>query len=144
MEFNSPSTCVALQWEMLARRFLDVGMLRINIETANGTATLHCSGRVVFGMEVETLRTMARARPECSITIDLEAVEAVDASGLGLLVELQDWARRGGRTVRFRNASDSVGRLIALTRLNEVLSIPIVSLPQSRAGCTFATAALSA
>jgi anti-anti-sigma factor len=119
-------------------------MLRIDIQSENGTAILYCSGRVVFGMEVETLRTIARSRTERSLNIDLEEVETIDASGLGLLVELQDWARRDGRALKFQNASDFVGRLIALTRLNEVLSLPIVSLPQSNAGCTFAAASFVA
>jgi anti-anti-sigma factor len=119
-------------------------MLRIEIQSENGKAILYCSGRIVFGMEVETLRTIARSRPERSLNIDLDEVESVDASGLGLLVELQDWARRENRTLKFQNASDFVGRLIALTRLNEVLRIPSVPLPHRNDDRGFASAALSA
>lgn len=119
-------------------------MLRVDIQNENGSATLYCSGRIVFGMEVETLRVAARSRLERYLNIDLEEVETVDASGLGLLVELQDWAMREGRTLKFQNASDFVERLIALTRLNEVLRIPRVSFPQRSHECGFASGTISA
>ena len=112
-------------------------MLRINIQSENGTAILYCSGRIVFGMEAETLRTITRSRLEPSIQIDLGQVETVDASGLGLLVELQQWARREHRQLRFQNASEFVGRLITITRLNDVLCLPAVSLPHGSDGCGY-------
>jgi len=64
-------------------------MLRIEIQRKNETATLYCRGRIVFGIEVETLRSVARLRTEPCLEIDLKNVEAVDAAGLGLFVELQ-------------------------------------------------------
>jgi anti-anti-sigma factor len=100
-------------------------MLRIDIKSHNGTAILHCSGRIVFGVEGETLRSVAKFRRERALQIDLAKVEMVDASGLGLLVELQHWALRDGRTVRYVNPSEFVTRLVALTRLHPVLGIPV-------------------
>ena len=67
-------------------------MLRIDIQSWNDVATLRCSGRVVYGVEVEMLRTMVQSRPEACVRINLAAVDQIDASGLGLLVELQNWA----------------------------------------------------
>jgi anti-anti-sigma factor len=102
-------------------------MLRIDIQSDSRTATLRCSGRVVFGMETEILRSMVQSRPERNLNVDLAQVETVDASGLGVLVELQHWAIEGGRILRFTNASDFVARLVALTRLHCVLHIPMIS-----------------
>lgn len=99
-------------------------MLRINIENNGGTATLHCSGRLVFGLEVETLRSILKARPERRLEIDLKSVEAIDACGLGLLVELQHWASQEGRSLTFTRASNFVLHLIVLTGLHKVLSVP--------------------
>lgn len=98
-------------------------MLRIDIQRHSRTATLHCRGRIVFGMELETLRSIAMSQAERTIVIDLAGIETVDASGLGLLVELQHWAVTGGRTIRFTNASEFVSRLVLLTRLYHVLAI---------------------
>ena len=98
-------------------------MLRIDIKSYNGTAILKCSGRIVFGLEGETLRSVAKSRKESDLQVDLAAVETVDAAGLGLLVELRDWALRQGRTLRFTNPSHFVMRLILLTKLHGILGI---------------------
>ena len=98
-------------------------MLRIDIQRNSRTATLHCCGRIVFGMELETLRSITMSRTERVLEIDLAGIEAVDASGLGLLVELQHWATTDNRILYFTNASEFVGRLVVLTHLYNVLVI---------------------
>ena len=92
-------------------------MLRIDIHSSDGAVTLYCSGRLVYGVEVEMLRTMAQSRPEENIRIDLSAVNGIDASGLGLLVELQNWAAEEGRTLTLMDLSEQVWRLVILTKL---------------------------
>ncbi len=77
---------------MKAERLQREQMLRIEIQSWNGVATLHCYGRVVFGVEAETLRAMVQSRPESNVRLSLAGVEKIDATGLGLLVELQNWA----------------------------------------------------
>jgi anti-anti-sigma factor len=98
-------------------------MLRIEIQSFNGVAKLQCSGRVVFGVEVEMLRTMVFSRPEASVWIDLARVEKIDATGLGLLVELQAWAKATKRELTFLDPSEQVWRLIILTKLYSSLEI---------------------
>lgn len=98
-------------------------MLRIDIQRDSRSATLHCHGRIVFGMEIETLRSITMSRPERALEINLAGVETVDASGLGLLVELQQWAAGGGRRLQFTNASEFIARLVVLTHLYTVLAI---------------------
>lgn len=98
-------------------------MLRIEIQSLNGVATLHCSGRVVLGVEVEMLRTMVTSRPETRVRIDLAQVEKIDASGLGLLVELQGWAKDTRRRLTLLSPSEQVWRLIILTKLYSLLKI---------------------
>lgn len=98
-------------------------MLRIDIHSANSVATLICSGRLVLGVETETLRTMVQSRKEKNIHIDLSAVERIDASGLGLLVELQVWAGECRRTLALTNLSEEVWRLVILTKLYDALQI---------------------
>jgi anti-anti-sigma factor len=98
-------------------------MLRIDIQRNSRTATLHCRGRIVFGMEIETLRSIVQSRTERVLEIDLGGIETIDASGLGLLVELQHWANVGNRILYFTNASEFVARLVAVTRLYNVLVI---------------------
>lgn len=92
-------------------------------------------------MELETLRSVTQSRPERVLEIDLGGIETVDASGLGLLVELQHWANAGNRILYFTNASKFVARLVAVTHLYNVLAIAPGSGRSSREP---AAAALSA
>ena len=98
-------------------------MLRIDIQSSNRLVTLYCSGRLVYGVEVEMLRTMAQSRPEANIRIDLSGVNGIDASGLGFLVELQNWAVETRRTLTLIDLSEQVWRLVILTKLCASLEI---------------------
>lgn len=98
-------------------------MLRIDIQRNSRTATLRCRGRIVFGMENETLRSVLQSRPEQVLEIDLAGIDSMDAAGLGLLVELQHWANARNRILYFTNASEFVTRLVFATHLYNVLVI---------------------
>jgi len=98
-------------------------MLRIDIQTVRHDATLRCSGRLVLGLEVEALRCMAMSRPERSIRLDLRDVHAIDAAGLGALVDVQCWAHKRGKALTIVSPSGIVRRLIALTWLHLVLAV---------------------
>jgi anti-anti-sigma factor len=105
-------------------------MLRIDIQSANSIATLICTGRLVLGVEIETLRTMVQSRKEGEIRVDLSAVDKIDATGLGLLVELQSWAHEMRRKLTFTNLSDDVWRLVIITKLYDSLEISDADMPE--------------
>jgi anti-anti-sigma factor len=98
-------------------------MLRIDIHAMYPNVTLQCTGRLVLGVEAETLRCMATSRHEKCLTLDLRGICALDAAGLGLLVELQCWAQHHKKSLRIVKPSACVRRLIALTNLHSVLQI---------------------
>ena len=98
-------------------------MLRIEIQSWNGTATLKCSGRVIFGVEAETLRTMVQSRNESCVRVNLAHVTGIDAAGLGLLVELHNWAKDTRRTLTLIDLSEPVWNLVVLTKLCASLDI---------------------
>jgi anti-anti-sigma factor len=98
-------------------------MLRIDIQSYDGVATLRCSGRLVFGVETEMLRTMVQSRPDACVRVNLSEVEQIDASGLGLLVELQNWAEENRRGFTLVDLSEQVWRLVIFTKLCAVLDV---------------------
>jgi anti-anti-sigma factor len=98
-------------------------MMKIDIHAGPQTALLRCCGRLVLGWETETLRYVAKSRPEPYLILDLGGVENVDAAGLGVLVELYCWARRTNKALTLSNPSAPVSRLVALTKLHSVLEI---------------------
>ena len=98
-------------------------MLRIDIHATPQTAVLLCTGRIVLGLEVEALRCMAESRKEPCLVLDLSEVHAMDAAGLGLLVELHCRAQRRNQGLRVVNPSRCVRTLVALTNLQSVLEV---------------------
>ena len=55
------------------------------------------------------------------LVLDLTALDAVDATGLGVLVGAHRRAGRSGRVLVLRDASPAVERVLHLTRLDRVL-----------------------
>ncbi len=55
------------------------------------------------------------------LVIDLIDLEAVDATGLGVLVGAHRRAQRAGRTLVLQDVPATVGRLLLVTRLDKVL-----------------------
>ena len=98
-------------------------MLRVDIRSAPPIVKLYCAGRIVLGVESETLRCMAASRPERNLVVDLQQVQAIDAAGLGLLVELHCQALKNSGDLTIANPSPCVRRLMALTNLESVLQL---------------------
>ncbi len=55
------------------------------------------------------------------LVLDLARLDAVDATGLGVLVGAHRRAQRAGRMVVLRDVPEPVSRLLHLTRLDRVL-----------------------
>lgn len=55
------------------------------------------------------------------LVVDLAGLEAVDATGLGVLVGAHRRAQRAGRTLILEGVPAPVGRLLLVTRLDKVL-----------------------
>ena len=66
-------------------------MLKVEIQSAPPAVALLCAGRIVLGVEAETLRCMTTARQERHVLLEFSRVNAIDAAGLGLLVALHRW-----------------------------------------------------
>ncbi len=98
-------------------------MLRVDVQTSPGTVQLLCSGRIVLGVESETLRCLAIGRAEPRLILDLRHVDAIDAAGLGLLAELHCWARQRNKLLTIADPSRRVQRLLVLTNLLAALHI---------------------
>ena len=125
----------------------DVFMLRIEIQAARHEATLRCCGRIVLGVEAEILRCLARSRPESRVVLDLRDIVAIDAAGLGLLVELHGWAQDGDKLLELNNPSPCLRRLFILTNLHRVLKIAYSAdfdSAKEQAGTAFARRVMTA
>jgi anti-sigma B factor antagonist len=107
------------------------GMVMLKIHTRNlgDVAVLSVQGRIVNG-ETSALReavgSEVAARPQSrgrAIVLDLGRVSAVDASGLGLMLELREMADRRGVCLKLANVSSFVRRIFEVTRLDSVFEL---------------------
>ena len=104
-------------------------MLKIHKRNLGDVAVVSVQGRIVNG-ETASLReavgSEVAARPQSrgrAIVLDLARVSAVDASGLGLMLELRELAERKGICLRLANASSFVRRIFEVTRLDSVFDL---------------------
>ena len=99
-------------------------MLNINVEKTGDVAVVKCTGRIVRGTEVFTLRNAVFSAKDIRIVvIDLSDVEMLDAGGLTALLSLLQWAR--GRNVQLKlvNPSHFVNEVLTRTGLDRVFEI---------------------
>jgi anti-anti-sigma factor len=99
-------------------------MLTIDVEKNSEVAVVHCSGRLVRGVEVSTLRNAVVSEKTTRVVVlDLSQVEFMDAGGLNSLVSLHHWTRNHGIQLKLVNPSGLVHEMLTRTRLNRVLDI---------------------
>lgn len=109
--------------EQIPSQPMDSMMLDVTIHDLRETAVVHCVGRVVVG-ETETLRKAVLSQSSRqTVVLDLARVDAIDGSGLGLLVFLHGWARAGGIDLQLMNPTRHVRELLQLTNLDSVFKI---------------------
>ena len=104
-------------------------MLKIHTRNLGDVAVVSVQGRIVNG-ETASLREAVGsevvARPQSrgrAIVLDLARVSAVDASGLGLMLELREQAERRGVRFKLMNANKFVKRIFEVTRLDSVFEV---------------------
>lgn len=81
------------------------------------------SGRLDVHAAADVRNELAAAVDQGSgeLVVHLGALEAVDATGLGVLVGAHRRAQRAGRTLVLQDVPPVVGRLLLVTRLDRVL-----------------------
>src|SRR5215470_11539183 len=86
------------------RRWL---MLRVIVHKSGETVVLHCQGRILAGDD--TLRRTTESQQGVSaLLLDLAQVDGIDAGGLGVLLELRQWAQTNGIRLRLVNVTGIV------------------------------------
>ena len=98
-------------------------MLRVIINQTGNVAVLTLQGRIVRG-ETDSLRTAVFSHPSASVmVIDLARVNTIDAGGLGIMLELREFAESRGIEFRLRNVTKLVRRILEITRLDSVFKV---------------------
>src|SRR5437016_14644968 len=98
-------------------------MLRVHTRNLGNVTVLCLEGRIV-NVEAASLRQALDSQSRASlIVLDLGRVSAVDASGLGVMLELRKQAQSRGVRFKLMNATKLVSRIFEITRLDSVCEI---------------------
>jgi len=93
-------------------------MLTVTLKDSDDGVVLQAHGRIVRGNEATLLCAAVRQEPH-SLILDLAAVDAIDAAGIGLLVSLQ----ASGIYLKLRNPTEQVREVLRVTQLDSIFEI---------------------
>lgn len=102
---------------------MEVHLLTLEFQYHPHLTVLRCSGRIVRGDGADTLLRAVMSQDQRHLQIDLGDVDGIDASGLGVLVALEKWAKEESRTVELINPTGLVREAIEATHLTSVLQV---------------------
>jgi len=95
-------------------------MLKVVTRKFGGVAILGLQGRVVNGGTDELSEAIRSQSNANVLVLDLAQVELIDAKGLGVLLELREFAQSRGIEFRLMNVNRLVQQVLELTRLDSV------------------------
>lgn len=100
--------------------------MQIQTSSHDGAAVVSLQGDAMGGPDGsalhETLRTL-RADGHTDVVVDLDGVERMNSSGLGMLIGALTIVRNAGGDLRLANVHERVRQLLVVTKLLGVFSI---------------------
>jgi anti-anti-sigma factor len=102
-------------------------------------------GRIVRG-ETDALRDAVLAQADAGVVVlNLARVNAIDAGGLGVMLELREQTESSGIEFRLEHVTQLVRRILEITKLDTVFKMSGSDLPDAaitrKAGMLFEVAA---
>ena len=96
-------------------------MLNATVQTLGNSIVLRCQGRIVMGDAYTILRNSVLSQTHTRmLVLDLEQVDRIDAGGLGVLLDLREWAHSHAIRFRLMNVINQVEHVFELTKLDRV------------------------
>jgi len=99
--------------------------LAISSRRIGGVLVVDCSGKILLGSELTSLRIAVKEFMNKSrqIVLDLGGVTYIDSSGLGALVGLYASARNSGAEIKLANLSPRIKDMLQITKLFTVFEV---------------------
>jgi anti-anti-sigma factor len=98
-------------------------MPKLTIHKLGEAVVFRCTGRIVFG-ECHILRHAVLSHPYVEIVVlDMGEISTIDATGLGLLVELRKWAAAKRMQLKLLNLAPQVAKLLNMAHLTLIFDI---------------------
>ena len=98
-------------------------MLKVHTRKLGNVAVVSVQGRIVNG-ETASLRQEVDSQSRVNtVLLDLSRVSTIDASGLGLMLEMREETQSRGMRFKLMNVTNLVSRVLAITKLDSVFEI---------------------
>ena len=96
-------------------------MLKITVQELGDTSVLRCKGQIMLGDACSILRSAVLSQQHTRmLVLDLARVDRIDAGGLGVLLDVREWARSGTSVFKLMNVTKKVEEILELTHLLNV------------------------
>jgi anti-sigma B factor antagonist len=99
------------------------GECRITTSTVGTWTVLTCEGDLDVTTSSELRTAVREASPERGVVIDLDHVEFIDSTALGVLIAGQKWLQRAGRQLRIVVTNPTILRIISITGLDDMFTL---------------------
>jgi|SRR5215831_17344373 len=104
-------------------------MLKVHTRKLGNVTVVSVQGRIVNG-ETASLREAVDAQSTGNtVLLDLSRVSTIDASGLGLMLEMREHTQSKGIRFKLMNVTKLVGRVLEVTKLDSVFDITPTTEP---------------
>lgn len=98
--------------------------LTFTVEHCSNGVAVHCSGKLVAGVNDRFYREVGQLIPNCKrLVLDFAELTHMDSSGIGTLVRLYVSAKSAGCALELENIGKSVRQLLGVTHLISVFAI---------------------
>src|SRR5262249_9611758 len=98
-------------------------MLRVQTSNIGNMMRLCLQGRIVIGETAALQKALVTQTEASVIVLDLAAVTAIDAHGLGVLLALRHQAESMGIEFRLVSVTRVIRRVLEITKLNSVFDV---------------------
>jgi len=112
-------------------------MLKVHTRNLGNVAVVSLQGRIVNGETASLREAVASQLSASAVILDLARVSMIDASGLGLMLQLRKQTEAIGVGFKLMNVSKFVRQVFEITRLDTVFEViprvePLPAIAQMR------------
>jgi anti-anti-sigma factor len=98
-------------------------MLKVHTRKLGNVAVVSVQGRIVNGETASLREEIGSQSTVNTVMLDLARVSTIDASGLGLMLEMREETQSKGMRFKLMNVTNLVGRVLEVTKLDSVFEI---------------------
>lgn len=97
--------------------------LQVEVDESGGAAVARLTGELDITSAGALQEQLSGLVEKGDVRVDMSAVEFVDSSGLGALVQLHNLASERNTTLELHSVPERVQRLLEITKLTELFTI---------------------